>query len=88
MMRFIRLVVIARQVLAFTKHLTVTPYNIRGTHDMTINEIVKIITQLEDNGLSVVVFTPEELGRLCPDDLRDYLIEKGNEWLAINEGEK
>ena len=52
---------------------------------MELKDIAKTITELENHDLAVVVFTPEELGDLCPYDLRDYLIEKGNEWIALNE---
>ena len=51
---------------------------------MTLNQIVTFIKELESSDHTAVVFTPFELGELCPFELRDYLIEKGNEWIAMN----
>jgi len=45
---------------------------------------IDAINKLNDQSMAIVVFTSEELSGLCEYDLQDYLITKGNEWIAQN----
>lgn len=42
------------------------------------------VRPLRELGYAVIVFNPEELGKLDPRNLEDFLVEHGNEWIAAN----
>ena len=48
---------------------------------------IDAINKLNDQSMAIVVFTSEELSGLCEYDLQDYLITKGNEWIAQNKSD-
>ena len=45
-------------------------------------EQLNALRQLRDEGYAIVVFTPDELGDACPDDVESRLIELG--WDVID----
>jgi precorrin-6B methylase 1 len=53
--------------------------------DNYVQKHLQALRELSDNGYAVVIFTPEEIGDdISPEDLEDYLISNGNDFILLN----
>ncbi len=43
--------------------------------------LVDAIEELRDSGHVVIIWTPEEVKDVSPDNLEDYVISKGNDYI-------
>lgn len=45
------------------------------------NDLIKLMVEAQHHGYAVVVWTPEELGELNPEDVEEIMIERGSEYI-------
>lgn len=48
-------------------------------------QVLQALEALEALGYAVVIYSPKELAGVSPEDMEDYLIEQGNEYIALQE---